>query len=293
MTPRKKSLAALETEVASLRKRVAQLEAIEAEHQKTEAALRHSEARQRIINESAFDYAFSFRVDTSGAFIFDWLTQGFTRITGYTTQAIIGKRNPLRQYIHPDDLAQVTQTIRSLSPEQPTEYEFRVVTRDGSIKWLRSRARARVRNDGSPQHVDGATQDITERKHVEEALQQSEERFTLFLDHLPGIAFIKDLGGRYLYANHALVELWKTLFPDRAHNWLGRTDDDILPPEEAERVRSNDQSVLAAGQGQQLVESIPQPDGPQQWLVSKFPIVDPWGVPVMLGGVGIDITKKG
>lgn len=286
------SRAELEAEVAALRQRVAQLEAVAAERRHAETVLRDTEARQRIINESAFDYAFSFRVDTRGAFILDWLTEGFTRITGYTAPALIGKPNPLREYIHPDDLARVTQTLQSLSPERPTEYEFRIITRDGSIKWLRSRARTRVRDDGAPGHIDGATQDITDRKHVEEALQQSEERFTLFLDHLPGIAFIKDLDGRYLYANHALVERWKTLFPDRARTWLGRTDDDILPPADAERVRANDRSVLAAGQGQQMIEPVPHPDGPQQWLVSKFPIVDPWGVPIMLGGIGVDVTKR-
>ncbi len=292
MADREPSRAELEAELAVLRQRVARLEAAAAEHRHAETALRDTEARQRIINESAFDYAFSFRVAADGAFILDWLTEGFTRITGYTAHTLLGKPNPLRRYIHPDDLARVTQTLQALSPERPTEYEFRIVTQDGSIKWLRSRARARIRDDGAPAHIDGATQDITDRKHVEEALQQSEERFTLFLDHLPGIAFIKDLDGRYLYANHALVERWKMLFPDRALTWLGRTDDDILPPEDAERVRASDRSVLATGQGQQMVEPVPHPDGPQEWLVSKFPIVDPWGVPIMLGGVGIDVTKR-
>lgn len=292
MADREPSRAELDAELAALRQRVARLEAAAAEHRHAETALRDTEARQRIINESAFDYAFSFRVDADGAFILDWLTEGFTRITGYTAHTLLGKPNPLRRYIHPDDLARVTQTLQALSPERPTEYEFRIVTQDGSIKWLRSRARARIRDDGAPAHIDGATQDITDRKHVEEALQQSEERFTLFLDHLPGIAFIKDLDGRYLYANHALVERWKTLFPDRTLTWLGRADDDILPPEDAERVRASDRSVLATGQGQQMVEPVPHPDGPQEWLVSKFPIVDPWGVPIMLGGVGIDVTKR-
>ena len=288
----RKPRAALEQEIAALRNRVTQLEAIETEHQKTEAALRESEARQRIINESAFDYAFSFRVNDQDRLILDWLTESFTRITGYATEALIGKPNPLQQYIHPDDLAQVTQTLQSLSSEQTTEYEFRIVTQDGSIKWLRSRARARVRSDGQPVRIDGATLDITERRHIEETLQQTEERLSLFLHHLPGVAFIKDLEGHYLYANETLVNLWKTLLSDKALTWLGQTDFDLFPLDVAEQVRANDQRVLSSGQSEQLTETVPYPDGPQEWLVNKFPIVDPWGVPVMLGGIGIDVTKR-
>ena len=107
----RKTRAALEQEIAALRSRVTQLEAIETEHQQAEAALRESEARQRIINESAFDYAFSFRVNDQDRLVLDWLTESFTRITGYATGALIGKPNPLQQYIHPDDLAQVTQIL--------------------------------------------------------------------------------------------------------------------------------------------------------------------------------------
>jgi PAS domain S-box-containing protein len=287
-SPARKSRAALEQEIVALRNRVTQLEGIEIERQQTEAALRESEARQRV----SFDYAFSFHVDDQGNLILDWLTESFTRITGYATETLIGKPNPLQQYIHPDDLAQVTQTLQSLPPEQPTEYEFRIVAQDGSIRWLRSRTCAHAGQDGQPRRIDGATLDITERKHMEEALQQTEERLSLFLHHLPGVAFIKDLEGHYLYANETLVNLWKTVSPDKALGWLGRTDLDLFPTDVAEQVRANDQRILSSGQSEQLTETIPYPDGPQEWLVSKFPIVDPWGIPVMLGGIGIDMTKR-
>ncbi len=88
------------------------------------------------------------------------------------------------------------------------------------------------------------------------------------------------------------MQLWKALFPDKALTWRGQSDFALLPPEVAEQVRENDQRILSSRQSEQLTETVPHPDGPQQWLVNKFPIVDPWGIPVMLGGIGIDITKQ-
>ena len=45
--------------------------------------------------------------------------------------------------------------------------------------------------------------DITTRKHAEEALRESEQRFSKFMQRLPGLAWIKDIDGRYIYINDA------------------------------------------------------------------------------------------
>ena len=48
-----------------------------------------------------------------------------------------------------------------------------------------------------------AIEDVTERKQVEKRLQESEKWFSRFMQHLPGLAWIKDADGRYVYANNA------------------------------------------------------------------------------------------
>ena len=43
--------------------------------------------------------------------------------------------------------------------------------------------------------------EIEERQRVEDRLRESEARFTAFMEHLPGLAVMRDMVGRYLFAN--------------------------------------------------------------------------------------------
>src|SRR5215208_1875513 len=53
------------------------------EHDQALERLRQSEERYRIISELSSDYAYSYRVEADGSVQLDWITQAFTRITGY------------------------------------------------------------------------------------------------------------------------------------------------------------------------------------------------------------------
>lgn len=101
MATTKKSQDDLKQELVALRKRVAGPEAARAEHHQLEVALRASEERHRVINESAFDYAFSFRLNDQGVFFLEWLTNNFTQITGYAAEKLIGKQTQSATAVYP------------------------------------------------------------------------------------------------------------------------------------------------------------------------------------------------
>jgi len=69
---------------------------------------------------------------------------------------------------------------------------------------------------------------IQRRRAVEE-LRESEERFASFMLNLPAAAWMKDMQGRYVYANAEAERVFS--MPLAA--LLGKTDRDVLPPEAA------------------------------------------------------------
>ena len=128
-----------------------------------------------------------------------------------------------------------------------------------------------------------------ERERAEEALRETEQRFARFMQHLPGLAWIKDADGRYLYANDAAERAFGTPRADL----YGQTDAELFPPETAARFRENDRRAVAGPGGIQTVETLTHPDGAvHHSLVSKFPIPGPDGRPALVGGVAIDVTDR-
>jgi PAS domain S-box-containing protein len=137
------------------------------------------------------------------------------------------------------------------------------------------------------QLFEQAQQEIAERKRAESALRESERRFATFMEHLPGVAFMKDTQGRYLYHNRALGEAQGAKIAE----WRGKTDDEIWPADTSARMKANDRRVIAEGQGLETIEKIPQEDGFHHWLTIKFPITDENGKPSVLAGIAVDVTE--
>jgi PAS domain S-box-containing protein len=120
-------------------------------------------------------------------------------------------------------------------------------------------------------------------------LRATEQRFSEFMQHLPGLAWIKDLEGRYVYANDAATRA----FHRRREDLYGTTDGDLFPPATARQFQENDQRALAGGTGILTVETLQQDDGvAHSSIVSKFPIPGPDGAPAFIGGMAIDITEQ-
>ena len=136
-----------------------------------EAALRESESRYRILSEITSDFAYSFNLLPDETWAADWMTEAFTRITGYTPSEIETDGWPAGNCIHPDDREMLLEQAQDRSSNRKEVSEYRIVTKTGEIRWLWD-CRQVVWDEvkGRAVRIYGACQDITEHKLVEAKL---------------------------------------------------------------------------------------------------------------------------
>ncbi|HEU4595166.1 MAG TPA: PAS domain S-box protein [Pyrinomonadaceae bacterium] len=137
------------------------------------------------------------------------------------------------------------------------------------------------------QKIEALGREMSERRRAEEELKATERRFLMFMENLPGLAWIKDREGRYIYANAAASEA----FGRPRAELYGKTDAEIFPPETARQFRDNDLRALEGGACVQTLETLEQADGLHHSIVSKFPLLGPGGEAGLVGGVAVDITE--
>jgi PAS domain S-box-containing protein len=128
-----------------------------------------------------------------------------------------------------------------------------------------------------------------DRRPIEQALRESEQRFARFMQHLPGLAWIKDVQGRYVFVNDAAERAFRA----PREQLYGKTDDDLFPPATAAQFRENDRRAKASESGVLVIETLEHSDGVvHHSLVSKFPIPGADGRPALVGGMAIDVTER-
>ncbi len=131
-----------------------------------------------------------------------------------------------------------------------------------------------------------ASQSSQPRRAAEE-LRESQERFRAFMDNTPVAAWQADADGRIVLANPAYA--WFTGYS--AAEVVGKTIDELFPPEQAQAYRARDKEVLRTGQAQEWRLSFQRSDGAScESLIINFPVPGPAGQR-MIGAVALDLTE--
>ncbi len=209
------------------------------ERKRAEEKLRESEQLFRSIFENA----------QIGIGIFGIEAQ--THLTNRAMQEILGyseeELGGLEQWdaiFHPDQSISSAKRYAAIieGKRDADEYENRFVRRDGRI--IACNGRFQLLRDalGKPQYLVALTEDVTERKRAQEALQESEKLFRSIFENAPvGISLYNFTKSRYL-TNGAL------------HEMLGCTHEDLSSVEKWDKIVHLDDRIWSAKRYAELLE---------------------------------------
>ncbi len=172
----------------------------------------------------------------------------------------------LKDYIHPADHESFRKAIRTaVSTKGVFEREHRVRRADGSWGWTFSRAVPMLDAAGEIIEWFGAASDVTERKRVEEALIQSEERLRrAFQIETVGVLFF-DINGRITEANNAFLTMSGYNQADLNAGQISR--DKMTPPEWMAQTATALEEFTTTGRTTPYEKEYLRKDGSRWWAL--------------------------
>jgi PAS domain S-box-containing protein len=146
------------------------------EQRKVEQERRASEERLRLIAETISEVFWITDVNIEHTL---YVSPAYERVWGRSCRSSVEQPRSFLDAVHPDDLQRVLHTLTAQKLGQPFDHEYRIVRPDGEIRWIWDRGFPVSLEDGTIQRYVGVAQDVTQRKHREELLRGSLERFEL------------------------------------------------------------------------------------------------------------------
>lgn len=198
-------------------------------------------------------------------------------------------------FIQPENKRKFYEIFQFVMEGNRYEAESNIKTSEGEWLWFyNSYYPVRDENDNIVA-VSCISNDITERKIVDRALQKIREekdeyqfRLQSILDNTPLIIFIKDLEGKYLLVNRSFREFLQV----EESQVIGKTDFDFEKPDTARQYKKADERVIHSMKDIVLEETVEKPDGIHNLMIVKFPLFDRDKKIYGIGGIATDITDK-
>jgi PAS domain S-box-containing protein len=136
-----------------------------------EDALRESEERFRQLTENINEVFWLRSADLKQLL---YVSPMYERVCGRTRESLYADGDALAS-VHPEDRPRVMETLEQLAGKG-FEIEYRIITRDGDVRWLRDRGFPIRDKSGQVCRVGGVAEDITDRKEAEDRLKASTDQ---------------------------------------------------------------------------------------------------------------------
>ena len=289
MKDKGKAQGQLMEEPEHLRKRVAELESMDAEREQAEQALHESEEKYREVVERASD-----GIVILQDLIIQYANPRVAEIAGYVPEEILG--NSMADYLHPDELSKMKERYEriQLGEALPPQYETALLHKDGSKIYVELNAGV-IKYQGKPADLF-IIRNITERKQAEQALHTSEERYRLIAENISDVIWIMDMNLRFTYVSPSIFRLRGYTAEESLKQSLEETVTaatmkevtNIFMDELSEEAKSRDPHRTRT-----FTAELKRKDGSTVWTEEKICfILDQDDKPISIMGVTRDITER-
>ncbi len=161
----------------------------------------------------------------------------------------------LFEFVHPDDLETCQQWWKQSVAGGSQRLEWRVRDTSGEWRWLETSA-SRINYLGQP-HILTVSRDVTERKQVEAASKESEDRFGKLVTFSPDAVYLH-IDSQITLVNPAMCKL---LGADECSQLIGKSVFEIVHPDFHELVRERWKKVFAGEPAPMIEEKFVRLDG--------------------------------
>lgn len=253
---------------------------------RTEAELRASERRYRSLVLATTQIVW--RTDPTGCVVDD--IPAWQEFTGCHREDLLG--TGWLKTIHPEDQPQLQEAWRvSIASQAQFELEARIRRYDGVYRVFHIRGVPIVDGDYILEEWIGTCTDITERKQMQNMLDEERNLLLTLINNLPDYIYMKDVKSRFLLVNDAFRQQLNVASKETI---IGKTDFDFVPFDLAQQYAESEKRIFETGQPS-ISRREPLFDhetNSQRWvLATKIPFYDTQGQLKGLVGMSQDITE--
>ena len=251
-----------------------------------EEALKKSEERLNLTLDAVNDGIWDWDLQTGNAVF----SRRYFTMLGYEPYEFPQNYESWKHLVHSEDIEEAEQNINeSIHNGRGYAIEIRMRTKSGGWRWILSRGMMVERDaERHPVRMVGTHSDITERKQVEEELQNSRSLLLAITEGTTDAIYAKDIQGRYLIANSSVAR-----FVGKSQaEIIGQDDRALFSEADADQIMAGDRRVMNKGQTLTYEEFLTLADGLHTFLAIKGPMRDASGEVIGLFGVARDITDR-
>jgi diguanylate cyclase (GGDEF)-like protein/PAS domain S-box-containing protein len=218
---------------------------------------------------------------------FVYVSPLYQQLTGYSYTELIGTNSLV--HIYPDDREMVrAKAITRLKGKIHDSYEYRFIRKNGAIMWILEMVTSIIYK--GERAALGSFMDITERKKMEEAVRQSEERYRNILEGIEEGYYEVDLVGNLTFFNDSMC---KSLGYSK-EELMGMNNRQYTDQENAKRLFQAFNQVYRTGKpGRGFDHELIRKDGTKRYAEGSILLQkDSSGNPIGFRGIVRDITER-